>query len=58
MLLRLIPLIDQALAAAINTQLADVELVFNAYLTYDRAVPKMDETRIIKAHRALCRALG
>jgi hypothetical protein len=54
----LAPLIDQGLAAAIYTQLADVEIEFNGYLTYDRAVPKMDEKRVIKAHRALCRALG
>jgi len=54
----LAPLIEQGLAAAIYTQLADVEIEVNGYLTYDRAMPKMDEQRIIKAHRALCRALG
>jgi len=52
------PLIDQGLAAPICTQLADVEIEVNGYLTYDRAMPKMDERRIAKAHRALCRALG
>jgi hypothetical protein len=53
----LAPLIDQGLAAAIYTQVADVEIEFNGYLTYDRALPKMDEKRIAKAHVSLCRAL-
>lgn len=53
----LAPLIEQGLAAAIYTQLADVEIEVNGYLTYDRAVAKMDERRIAKTHRALCRAL-
>ena len=52
------PLIEQGLAAAVYTQLADVEIEFNGYLTYDRAVPKMDESRIAEAHRSLCRAFG
>jgi hypothetical protein len=54
----LVPLIDQGLAAAVYTQLADVEIEFNGYLTYDRAVPRMDEKRITEAHRSLCRAFG
>jgi hypothetical protein len=44
--------------AAIYTQLADVEIEVTGYLTYDRAVAKMDEAPIASAHRALCRALG
>jgi beta-galactosidase/beta-glucuronidase len=53
----LTPLIDQGLAAAIYTQLADVEIEVNGYLTYDRGVPKMDQKRIAEAHVSLCRAL-
>ena len=49
---------QQGLAAAIYTQLAEVENEFDGYLAYDRARPKMNERRISKAHRALCRALG
>ena len=54
----LLPLIDQGLAAAIYAQPADVEIKFNGFLTYERAVPKMDEKRIATAHRGLCRVLG
>jgi beta-galactosidase/beta-glucuronidase len=54
----LVPLVEKGLAAAVYTQLADVEIEFNGYLTYDRAVPKMDEKRIAEAHRSLCRAFG
>jgi len=49
--------VDRGLAAAIYTQLADVEIEVNGCLTFDRAVPKMDERRITKAHISLCRAL-
>jgi beta-galactosidase/beta-glucuronidase len=52
------PLIAHGLAGAIYTQLADVEIEYNGYMTYDRAAAKMDEERIASAHRALCRALG
>ena len=54
---QLAPLMDRRLAAAIGTHMADVEIELNGHLTYDRAVPKMDEQRIARAHRALCRAL-
>ena len=51
------PLIERGLAAAIYTQLADVEIELNGFLTYDRAAPKMDEERIARAHRLICGAL-
>ena len=54
----LAPPTDQRSAAAIYAQLADVEIEFNGFLTYDRAVPKMDEQRIARARQGVCRALG
>ncbi len=47
------PLIAQGLAAAIYTQTTDVEIEINGYLTYDRAVEKMDAERVAKAHREI-----
>jgi len=38
----LAPLIPKGLVAAIYTQTTDVEIEINGYLTYDRAVEKMD----------------
>lgn len=45
------------LAGTVYTQTTDVEIEMNGYLTYDRAVEKMDAARIGETHRALCRAL-
>lgn len=57
---RYLQLIDQlqamkkaGLSAAIYTELCDVEYEINGYLTYDRAVMKMDAEKLIKAHRSL-----
>jgi beta-galactosidase/beta-glucuronidase len=47
------PLIAQGLAVAIYTQTTDVEIEINGYLTYDRALEKMDSTRIRTAHDKL-----
>jgi hypothetical protein len=47
------PLIAQGLTAAIYTQTTDVEIEINGYLTYDRAVEKMDTEKIRRAHAAL-----
>ncbi len=46
-------LIGRGLAAAVYTQTTDVETEVNGLLTYDRAVLKMDEPRLVAAHRRL-----
>lgn len=46
----LLPLVQQGLCAAIYTETTDVEIEINGYLTYDRAVEKMDLARIRKIH--------
>jgi hypothetical protein len=52
----LAPLISQGLAAAVYTQTTDVEIEINGYLTYDRAVEKMDAEKIRGAHGKLYEA--
>lgn len=47
------PLIEAGLSAAVYTQLTDVEIEVNGYVTYDRAVEKMDLERVAAAHRRL-----
>jgi beta-galactosidase/beta-glucuronidase len=47
------PLITQGLAAAIYTETTDVEIEINGYLTYDRALEKMDAGRVRAAHEML-----
>jgi len=47
------PLIPQGLAAAIYTQITDVEIEVNGFLTYDRKVEKMDSDAISQAHEDL-----
>lgn len=47
------PLIEQGLAAAIYTQITDVEIEVNGLLTYDRAVIKMNPETVAKAGRRL-----
>jgi beta-galactosidase/beta-glucuronidase len=49
----LAPLIPQGLAVAVYTQTTDVEIEINGYLTYDRAVEKMDAMKIREAHGKL-----
>jgi Glycosyl hydrolases family 2, sugar binding domain/Glycosyl hydrolases family 2/Glycosyl hydrolases family 2, TIM barrel domain len=49
----LAPLIPQGLAVAVYTQTTDVEIEINGYLTYDRAVEKMDGDKIREAHEKL-----
>jgi beta-galactosidase/beta-glucuronidase len=50
---QLLPLISEGLAAAIYTQITDVEIEVNGYLTYDRRVEKMDIDAIKKIHQKL-----
>jgi beta-galactosidase/beta-glucuronidase len=47
------PWIQAGLAGAVYTQLCDVEIEANGYLTYDRELIKMDPGRIAAAHRSL-----
>lgn len=53
-----LPLIPRGLTAAIYTQTSDVETEINGYLTYDRAVEKMDRDRLRAAHHQVTAALG
>jgi hypothetical protein len=41
------------LSAAVYTQTSDVEIEVNGLMTYDRAVLKLDESRVAKANRGL-----
>jgi beta-galactosidase/beta-glucuronidase len=47
------PWIDAGLSAAIYTQTTDVEIEVNGYVTYDRAVEKMDFEKVREAHKKL-----
>ncbi len=47
------PMIRSGLAAAIYTQISDVEIEINGLLTYDREVLKMDPQVVGKANKAL-----
>lgn len=47
------PWIQIGLSAAVYTQTSDVEIEINGYLTYDRAVVKMDLERLAAAHHRL-----
>jgi len=50
---QLLPLLSDGLAAAIYTQLCDVEIEVNGFLTYDRKVEKMDAQALRRAHQML-----
>ena len=47
------PMIEKGLAAAIYTQITDVEIEVNGLLTYDRKVIKMDQDIVAEANRKL-----
>jgi beta-galactosidase/beta-glucuronidase len=49
----LTPLISEGLAVAVYTQTTDVEIEINGYLTYDRALEKMDAEKIREGHEKL-----
>jgi len=53
LLLRVRGLIAEGLAAAIYTQTTDVEAEINGFLTYDRAVLKLDPEETAAWHREL-----
>jgi len=46
-------LIPKGLAAAIYTQLTDIEGEINGYLTYDREIMKMEKDRLVQIHREI-----
>jgi hypothetical protein len=50
---RLRPLIGKGLSAAIYTQTTDVEIEVNGFMTYDRAVIKLDPARTAALHKTL-----
>jgi beta-galactosidase/beta-glucuronidase len=51
---KLKPLVaDRGLAAAVYTQTTDVEVEVNGLMTYDRAVVKMDQTKVREANEEL-----
>lgn len=47
------PCIEAGLSAAVYTQTTDVEIEVNGYVTYDRAVEKMDFEKVREAHKRL-----
>ncbi|MFM8217713.1 MAG: glycoside hydrolase family 2 TIM barrel-domain containing protein, partial [Planctomycetaceae bacterium] len=47
------PMVESHLAAAIYTQITDVEIEVNGLFTYDREVLKLDQRQLAAAHRAL-----
>jgi beta-galactosidase/beta-glucuronidase len=57
LLQKLMPLIDQGLAAAVYTQTSDVEIEVNGLLTYDRELIKMDRERVAEANLAVIQRL-
>ena len=50
---KLPPLVKKGLAAAVYTQLTDVEGEINGYVTYDRRVIKMPADKLAPLHRAV-----
>jgi hypothetical protein len=47
------PWADAGLSAAVYTQTTDVEIEVNGYVTYDRAVEKMDFKKVREVHKRL-----
>lgn len=50
---RLRPLIGKGLSAAVYTQTTDVEVEVNGFMTYDRAVLKLEKDKASRAHARL-----
>lgn len=51
-------MIRQGFSAAVYTQTTDVEVEVNGLMTYDRAVVKIDESRVQKENREICNMLN
>jgi len=52
------PLISKGLCAAVYTQLTDIEIEINGFLTYDRKVEKIDAKILRQAHEGLIEEMG
>lgn len=50
-------MIRQGFSAAVYTQTTDVEVEVNGLMTYDRAVVKIDESRVRKVNQEICNIL-
>ena len=53
LIVKLRPLVQQGLSAAIYTQTTDVEGEVNGLMTYDRKVVKFDVAKLAESHRKL-----
>ena len=53
LLVKLEPMIEKGLSAAVYTQTTDVEIEVNGLMTYDRELIKMDKDRAAEANRKL-----
>ncbi|MFO0896815.1 MAG: glycoside hydrolase family 2 TIM barrel-domain containing protein [Pirellulales bacterium] len=53
---KLVPLVEQGLAAAVYTQTTDVEIEVNGLMTYDRELLKFEEPKLRDAHAPLYEA--
>jgi hypothetical protein len=53
LLVKLRPLIEGGLSAAVYTQTTDVEVEVNGFMTYDRAMVKMNADKITAANKSL-----
>ena len=51
-------MILQGFSAAVYTQTTDVEIEVNGLMTYDRAVVKVDENKVLKVNREICAILN
>ena len=58
LLQKLMPLVDQGLAAAVYTQTSDVEIEVNGLMTYDRELIKMNKERVAEANRSVIQRLS
>ena len=55
---RLYQMVPRGFSAAVYTQTTDCETELNGLMTYDRAVIKMDEDRLLKINRKISHALA
>lgn len=53
----LLDLVPRGFSAAVYTQTTDVEMEVNGFMTYDRKMVKMDETRISAINQQLVHSL-
>lgn len=53
LMLQMLPLIERGLSAAVYTQTTDVEIEVNGWMTYDRAILKVDPVETARWHKRL-----